>query len=254
MRNVKVVKVGGAALSDDSWLSGFAQAAAQSTTPLVIVHGGGPDITALSERLGVETRWHAGRRVTPPEALDVAAMVLNGRINKRLVASLLSAGVDAIGLCGMDGGVLRATLLDDGALGRVGRICSVRAELLQALLARDHTVVLSPISLGEDGAALNVNADDAAAAVASALDASELVFLTDVPGVRDGHEVRALLDAGEAVALVRTGVAHGGMGVKLSAGVKALDCGVPAVRIGDARVLFDSAAGTVLRPVSLGVA
>lgn len=254
MPSVKVVKVGGAALSDASWLSGFAQAAASARTPLVIVHGGGPDITALSARLGVEVRWHAGRRVTPPDALDVASMVLNGRVNKRLVAALLAAGVDAIGLSGMDGGVLRAALLDDGALGRVGRIASVRAELLQALLARGHTVVLSPISLGEDGAALNVNADDVAAAVAAALAASELVFLTDVPGVRDGDIVRALLDAGEAVALVRTGVAHGGMGVKLSAGVKALDCGVPAVRIGDARVLFDPAAGTVLRPIALGVA
>lgn len=252
--SVKVVKVGGSALSDESWLSGFAQAAANAATPLVIVHGGGPDITALSAQLGVEVRWHDGRRVTPPEALDVASMVLNGRINKRLVAALLAAGVDAIGLSGMDGGVLRATLLDDGALGRVGRIVSVRAELLQALLERGHTVVLSPISLGLDGAALNVNADDAAAAVAAALDASELVFLTDVPGVRDGDVVRALLDAGQAVALVQTGVAYGGMGVKLNAGVKALDCGVPAVRIGDARVLFDSGAGTVLRPIPLGVA
>jgi acetylglutamate kinase len=254
MKSVKVVKVGGAALNEDSWLSGFAQAVAQGAGPLVIVHGGGPDITALSAQLGVETRWHAGRRVTPPEALDVASMVLNGRINKRLVAALLATGVDAIGLSGMDGGVLRATLLDGGALGRVGRVCSVRIELLRALLVRGHTVVLSPISLGDDGAALNVNADDTAAAVAAALDASELVFLTDVPGVRDGEIVRALLDAGEAVALVRTGVAHGGMGVKLSAGVKALDSGVPAVRIGDARVLFDPAAGTVLRPISVGVA
>jgi acetylglutamate kinase len=252
--NLQVVKVGGAALTDERWLDEFARAAASAASPLVVVHGGGPDITALSAQLGVEVRWHAGRRVTPPEALDVASMVLNGRVNKRLVAALLAAGVDAIGLSGMDGGVLRATLLDDGALGRVGRIASVRAELLLALLARGHTVVLSPISLGEDGAALNVNADDAAAAVAAALAAHELVFLTDVPGVRDGDVVRLQLDADEAAALVQSGVAHGGMGVKLSAGVRALDCGVPNVRIGDARVLYDAAAGTILRPVSLGVA
>jgi acetylglutamate kinase len=249
-----VVKVGGAALNEESWLSAFARAAADAGTPFVIVHGGGPDITALSAQLGVEVRWHGGRRVTPPEALDVASMVLNGRINKRLVAALLAAGVDAIGLSGMDGGVLRATLLEAGALGRVGRITAVRAELLHALLERGHTVVLSPISLGDDGGALNVNADDAAAAVAAGLEASELLFLTDVPGVRDGDTVRTLLDPDEAAALVRTGVAHGGMGVKLSAGMKALDSGVPAVRIGDARVLFDPRAGTVLRPVSLGVA
>jgi acetylglutamate kinase len=251
---LKVVKIGGAALSDASWLTAFARSAASVPSPLVIVHGGGPDITALSARLGVETRWHEGRRVTPPEALDVASMVLNGRINKRIVAALLAAGVDAIGLSGMDGGVLRATVLENGALGRVGKIAAVRAELLHALTARGHTVVLSPISLGEDGAALNVNADDAAAAVAIALGATELVFLTDVPGVRAGDVLLELLDAGEAVSLVRSGTAYGGMSVKLNAGVKALDCGVPAVRIGDARVLFDAAAGTVLRPIALGAA
>jgi acetylglutamate kinase len=252
--NIKVVKVGGAALNDASWLNSFARAAANAPSPLVVVHGGGPDITALSDRLGVEVRWHEGRRVTPPEALDVASMVLNGRVNKRLVAALIAAGVDAIGLSGMDGAILRADLLEGGALGCVGRVSSVRVELLHALIERGHTVVLSPISLGVDGGALNVNADDVAAAVAAALGADELVFLTDVPGVRDGDIVRSLLDATEAATLVRTGIAHGGMGVKLSAGVSALDCGVPAVRIGDASVLFDTAAGTVLRQPILGVA
>src|SRR5690606_35446960 len=153
-------------------------------------HGGGPDITALSTRLGIETTWHDGRRVTPPEALDVAAMVLNGRVNRKVVAALVSAGVDAIGLSGVDGGLLRAEIVEDGARGRVGRISGVRAGLIESLIAAGHTVVLSPISLGDDGDALNVNADDAAAAVAVALDAAELVFLTDVPGVRDGAGVR----------------------------------------------------------------
>src|SRR5690606_98872 len=120
-------------------------------------------------------------------------------------------GVDAIGLSGVDGGLLRAEIVEDGALGRVGRISSVRAGLIESLIAAGHTVVLSPISLGDDGDALNVNADDAAAAVAVALDAAELVFLTDVPGVRDGAGVRQWLDAEEAVTLVRDGVAFGGM-------------------------------------------
>ena len=252
--NVRVVKVGGAALADDSWISSFAAAAANATTPLLIVHGGGPDITALSDRLGIAVEWRDGRRITSPEALDVASMVLNGRINKRLVAALLAAGVDAIGVSGIDGGVLRATLLEDGSFGRVGKVAAVRVDLLESLLALGHTVVLSPISLGADGGGLNVNADDVAAAVAAALGASELVFLTDVPGVRDGATVRTRLDADEAERLVRTGVANGGMGVKLTAAVKALDAGVPSVRIGDAKVLFDATAGTVLRPITLGVA
>lgn len=252
--NVRVVKIGGAALADAGWLESFAAAASSSASPLVIVHGGGPDISALSQQLGIETSWHEGRRVTSEATLDVAAMVLNGRVNKKVVGALVHAGVDAIGLSGIDGGLLRADIIENGALGRVGRVSAVRVELLRALLAQGYTVVVSPISLGADGGALNVNADDAAAAIAAALGAQELVFLTDVPGVRDVEGVRALLDAGQAVALVQSGVAHGGMGVKLNAGVRALDSGVAAVRIGDANVLFDTAAGTVLRPVSLGVA
>jgi acetylglutamate kinase len=248
--NVRVVKIGGSALADASWLRAFADAASTSGVPLVVVHGGGPDITALSERLGVEVRWHEGRRVTPPDALDVAAMVLTGRINKRIVATLLSAGVDAVGLSGIDGGLIRAHVADDGLLGRVGRVASVRPSLLRSLLAAGHTVVVSPISLGHDGEALNVNADDAAAAIAAALDATELVFLTDVPGVRDAAGMRKWLDPGEATALVDSGVASGGMGVKLGAGVRALHSGVPSVRIGDATVLFDAAAGTVLSATS----
>lgn len=251
---VKVVKIGGAALTDSGWLADFARAAAAAPDPLVIVHGGGPDISSLSAQLGIGVEWHEGRRVTPPEALDVASMVLNGRINKRVVAALQVAGVDALGLSGVDGALLRASVAEGGAVGCVGRIESVRTALLASLVALGHTVVVSPISLGPDGALLNVNADDAAAAIADALEATELVFVTDVPGVRDDGAVRQWLDADEAQALIRTGVATGGMGVKLGAALKALEGGVPAVRIGDASVLFDAAAGTLLRPVTLGAA
>lgn len=250
---LKVVKIGGAALGDAAWLSGFAAAAAAARTPLVVVHGGGPDISALSDRLGIEVRWQEGRRVTPPEALDVAAMVLNGRVNKKIVGALVSAGVDAIGLSGIDGGLLRADIAENGALGRVGRAPSVRTDLLTGLLQLGHTLVVSPISLGPDGEPLNVNADDAAAAIAAALGATELLFLTDVPGVRDAGGVRRLLDAEEAGSLIDSGMASGGMGVKLSAAVSALDSGVAAVRIGDAQVLLDPSAGTVLTRTSPGV-
>jgi acetylglutamate kinase len=252
--NVRVVKIGGAALADASWLEAFAEAAATTSSPMVIVHGGGPDITSLSDRLGVEVRWHEGRRVTCADALDVAGMVLNGRVNKKIVSALVVAGVDALGLSGMDGALLRAEVVQGGLLGHVGRIVAVRTDLLVALLSAGHTIVLSPMSLGEDGAALNVNADDAAAAVAAALHATELVFLTDVPGVRDAAGLRECLGACEAEGLVSSGVASGGMGVKLSAGVKALSSGVPAVRIGNTAVLFDNAAGTLLVPAAAAAA
>jgi len=252
--NATVVKIGGSALTDPAWLSQFAAAAAAAKRPFVVVHGGGPEITALSDRLGVGVAWHEGRRVTPPEALDVAAMVLNGRVNVRVVTALVAAGVDALGVSGVDGGLMRAGIVENGALGRVGRIAAVRVELLRSLLSLGHTPVVSPISLGEDGAPLNVNADDAASAIAAALDADELLFLTDVPGVHDENGTRTCLDPEEAAALIDAGVASGGMRVKLSAAMSALDCGVAAVRIGDVRVLFDPTAGTVLRPVSLGAA
>ncbi|HSJ08909.1 MAG TPA: acetylglutamate kinase [Longimicrobiales bacterium] len=250
----RVVKIGGAALADATWLSSFAAAAAASGAPMVIVHGGGPDISALSDRLGIEVSWHEGRRVTSHATLDVAAMVLNGRINKRVVGALVNAGVDAIGISGVDGGLLRAEIVEDGALGRVGRIDTVRVSLLHALLDLGHSVVVSPISLGADGEPLNVNADDAAASVAAALGAEELVFLTDVPGVRNATGLCADLDVDQAACLVQDGTASGGMSVKLGAGMKALRSGVRAVRIGDARVLFDDAAGTVLHPVYVGAA
>ncbi|HEX2166165.1 MAG TPA: acetylglutamate kinase [Longimicrobiales bacterium] len=255
---MKVVKIGGAALGDSAWVAQFAAAVSAAREPLVIVHGGGPDITALSDRLGIEVRWHEGRRITPPEALDVAAMVLTGRVNKKLVGALLSAGVDAIGLCGIDGGLLRADIVEEGALGRVGRVTDVRTGLLAGLLQLGHTLVVSPISHGLDGEPLNVNADDAAAAIASSLGATELIFLTDVPGVRDGGLVRPLLGPADAASLIRCGVATAGMRVKLTAAVAALASGVAAVRIGDARVLYDTSAGTVVRSssaaISLGVA
>ena len=251
--NLKVVKIGGAALADARWLGEFAAAAAVAGAPLVIVHGGGPDITALSARLGIEVRWHEGRRVTPPEAMDVAAMVLTGRVNKKIVGALLRAGVDAIGLSGIDGALLRAEIVANGELGRVGRVTHVRTGLLSGMLQLGHSVVVSPVSLGPEGQEVNVNADDAAAAIAAALGATELVFLTDVPGVRDSIGVRPNLARVEAVSLIENGVATGGMSVKLGAAVNALDSGVSAVRIGDATVLFDSSAGTLLQPACTGL-
>lgn len=257
---LKVVKIGGAALADPVWLASFAEAAAAARTPMVIVHGGGPDISALSDRLGIAVQWHDGRRVTPPEALDVAGMVLSGRVNKKVVGALIGAGVDAIGLSGIDGGLLRAEIIEGGALGRVGSVAHVRTGLVGSLLQLGHSVVVSPISLGVDGAPLNVNADDAAAAIAAALGATELVFLTDVAGVLDGGVLQPELDTEAASGLIESGVASGGMRVKLQAARNALVAGVPAARIGDARVLYDESAGTLLRravhdvSVSLGAA
>jgi acetylglutamate kinase len=242
-----VVKVGGAALADAGWLEGFAQAAAEAPEPLLIVHGGGPEISAVSARLGVAVEWRDGKRLTTPDVLGAAAMVLNGLVNKRIVAALQHAGVDALGLSGVDGGVVQAVPAAGGKLGLVGQVVSVRTELLRRLQAAGHTLVISPISSGPEGTCLNVNADEVAAAIAAALDAPELIFLTDVPGVLLAGEVQGELTGEGAAALVASGAATGGMAVKLRAGATALEAGVTSVRIGNLAALGDRSAGTVLR-------
>lgn len=247
MKSSVVVKVGGAALADAGWLEAFAGAAAEAHRPLVIVHGGGPEISAVSARLGVAVEWRDGKRLTTPDVLATAAMVLNGLVNKRIVAALQHAGVDALGLSGVDGGLVQAVPAAGGELGLVGRVVNVRTELLHRLQAAGHTLVISPISAGPEGTYLNVNADEVAAAVAAALGAPELLFLTDVPGVLLEGEVQDELSSEGAESLMATGVASGGMAVKLRAGAAALAAGVTSVRIGNLAALADRGAGTVLR-------
>jgi acetylglutamate kinase len=245
--SVRVVKIGGAALSDDAWLVAFAAAAARSSAPLVIVHGGGPDINDVAGALGLDFTWVEGRRVTSVELLDVVSMVLNGRVNKRIVRALRGAGVDALGLSGEDGGLIAADLAAGGLIGRVGVVDSVRGELLAWVRERGLVPVIAPVSAASDGAALNVNADEAAAAVAVAIGAAELLFITDVAGVLEDGVVRSELSAAEAESLIAAGVATGGMSLKLRAAARALETGVKSVRIGNAATLADEAAGTRVR-------
>jgi acetylglutamate kinase len=243
----RVIKIGGAALSDASWLRGMAEAVAHAAGRVAIVHGGGPEISALSERIGVPVVWQGGRRITPPEALDVASMVLSGRLNKRIVAALLDAGADALGLSGEDGGLVLGALAQGGSLGRVGVVERVRAELLEWLMARGMVPVISPIARGPDGLPLNINADEVATAVAKALSATELLFITDVAGVADASGVRRELTVTEAAELVGTGVARDGMALKVGTALAALESGVASVRIGRSDIVVDPDAGTRIR-------
>jgi acetylglutamate kinase len=176
--------------------------------------------------------------------LDVVSMVLNGRVNKRIVRALRRAGVDAIGLSGEDGGLIEAGLAEGGTIGRVGAIRGVRAALLAWTEERGLVPVIAPVSAGPDGDALNVNADEAAAAVAVAAGADELLFVTDVDGVLDAGVVRSELSAAEAASLIATGVATGGMALKLRAAMRAIETGVRRVRIGNPAALADESAGT----------
>ncbi len=249
-----VVKVGGALLKDERSLPQVARALSERAGRTVVVHGGGPEITRWQERLGLQVEWRDGLRVTTAESVQVASMVLTGWINKRIVAALVGAGMTAVGLSGEDGGLLRAERKEGGRLGEVGEVALVGTRILRALLDAGITPVLSPISRGPDGVPLNVNADEAAIAVAAALPATRLLLVSDVPGVLVNGRVEPQITAVEAESLIRTGAVTGGMVVKLRQALVAANAGVE-VRIGGDEILLDANVGTrILAAAPAGVA
>jgi acetylglutamate kinase len=247
MLNVKVVKIGGNELDRPDWVDACARAL-KGIGPAVVVHGGGHAVSDWSHRLGLPVEKKDGLRRTTPEIAEVVEMVLGGPVNRLLVSALRQAGLDAIGLCGVDGGLLTAQPLQNGELGEVGEIVNVRASLLQSLLLAGLTPVVAPVapSLTSPVRPLNVNADQAAAAVAAALGAQELLFVSDVPGVTVDGVTQPTLAAAEIEQMIEGGVATGGMAAKLRAAAHALQAGVRAVRIGDLDMLEHATAGTRL--------
>jgi acetylglutamate kinase len=239
-----VIKVGGNEVDDRNWTARLAAAVAASPEGVVIVHGGGKEVSDLQRTLGAEPEWREGLRVTTPEALRAVAMVLSGIVNKRLVSTLLSAGLDAAGISGEDGATLQAVPARGGQMGRTGEITMVRTNLLSTLVMAGVTPVLSPVSRGDDGGPLNVNADDAASAVASALKADRFLLISNVPGVLKDGVTLTQVTTRELEELIADGTASGGMIPKLRAGMRAAGAGVADVRIGDLGVLSDREAGT----------
>ncbi len=250
MHTYKLLKIGGAELRDGPVLDELATALAALVAqgPLIIVHGGGADIADLQQRLHLEPRFVDGLRVTDDESMLVAEMVLSGSVNKRLTARLVARGVRAIGLSGVDSGMLRAQCMihPKGDLGRVGEITQVDPGCLVDLLDHGFTPVVSPISLGMDGRPFNVNADHAALALASALQVSEMIFLTDVPGVLRNGALLPSLSAAEALQLIEGGVIYGGMIPKVQSALQAIEKGVGSVRITNLASLGLSAGTVVL--------
>ena len=228
-----VLKVGGNEIDDANFLTGFANAIAKMNETPVVVHGGGKEIADLQVKLGLTPHFVEGLRVTDAESLAIAEMVLSGRVNKRIVAAVLNAGADAIGLSGIDRALVRVEKMQhpSGDLGRVGKVVSVRGEVLQDFVARKIIPVVSPISLGDEGA-YNVNADSVACAVASALNADAVVFVTNVAGVmqQDGT-VMPTLTSKEAESLIKSQVIKGGMIPKVRAALDAVAGGAKAARI-----------------------
>jgi acetylglutamate kinase len=244
MLGPRVAKIGGNELDRPGWLEECARAL-KLVHPLVVVHGGGKAITAWSRRLDLPVEKHDGKRVTTPQVAEIVEMVLAGPVNRQVVAVLRAAGIDAVGLSGVDGGLLAARRAA-GNLGAVGEITAVRAELLQSLLLAGLTPVLAPIAPdpGVDGVPLNINADDAASAVAAALGASELLFVSDIPGVAVGDVAHPEIAVTEIEGLIAAGIARDGMAAKLRAAAAALRGGARLVRIGDLELFRNPGAGT----------
>jgi len=236
-----VVKYGGAAMDSAGLAASFAQDVGllQSVgIRPVIVHGGGPAVTKMSARLGIETTFVDGIRVTDAETLDVATMVLAGKLNTEVVGSLVAGGVDAVGLSGVDGRLLLARKSEGPDLGFVGEVVHVDAHVLSTLLAERFVPVVASIALDEVGQAYNVNADVVASELAMAIGAEKLVYLNDVPGVVGPNgELLSELSARQCLELLAAdGVVDGGMIPKLESAARALGAGVDRVHLVDGRV------------------
>jgi len=236
-----VIKYGGAAMDRAPFSRSFAQDLALlhhvGIRPL-IVHGGGPQMTDVSTRLGLETTFVGGHRVTDEQTLDVAKMVLAGKLNTEVVGMLLAGGVRAVGLSGVDGGLIVARKQARPDLGFVGEVVRVNVEVARTLMDQGFVPIVASIAAGEDGQAYNVNADVVAAELAVGLEAEKLVYMNDVPGVIGPHGdllselgVQDVLDL-----LAHEGAVDGGMIPKLESAVRALKAGVPRVHLIDGRV------------------
>ena len=226
-----VIKIGGRALEAGRAIDELAGELALLPGEVVLVHGGGSEVSAWCERLGIEPRFENGLRVTDAATLEVAAAVLAGLANKRLVAGLRARGVDAVGLTALDGGIVEARPHSAAArLGEVGTVARVHPALLETMLGQSSLPVLASLGAFE-GRLLNLNADDLAAALASALRASALVLLSDVPGVQLEGKLVDHIGRDDLDRVIEGPGVTGGMLAKLIASRSALDDGVARVHI-----------------------
>lgn len=245
----RVVKVGGRVQNDPTLAQQLADVWDAMSRSLVVVHGGGDEVTALQNAFGLTPEFVEGRRVTTARDMELVRMALSGSANKRLVAALVHEGVRAVGISGEDASLLAATPVSAETLGHVGEVQRVNASLIWHLLDGGYLPVISPVSRNvglELGPTLNVNADDAAAAIAIALEAGELLLISDIPGVLSGGTPLRTLSVDEASKLMAQGTAVGGMAAKLHAAVAAVRGGVVTVRIGDLEALVDGQRGTTI--------
>jgi acetylglutamate kinase len=245
---MRLIKIGGNELAQVGFEAKLARSIRSFTEPVAIVHGGGKEVDVVQTRFGLKPVKIQGIRYTDADALRVALMVLCGLVSKQLVAALIAGGVDAVGLSGVDAGLLRVRKLENPEfdLGFVGEIVSVREEFILALLSKGTTPVISPISLGFDGQIYNVNADQAACAIAQSLCVDRLDFVTNVPGVLLDGKVLTNLQASDVNRMIASGEIRDGMVPKVRASLDALNKGVSEVHILDMDGLTNSGGTTLI--------
>ena len=205
----------------------------------ILVNGGGPEINAMLKRVGVESSFHNGLRITDDATMEIVQMVLAGKLNKNIASDIGRLGGKAIGLCGKDAELIKVKkkppLADGVDLGHVGDIVSINTKLLQSLCEDEYIPVISSVGTDENGQSYNINADTAAAAVATALKAEKLIFLTDIDGVRadaeDPSSLLPVLTVDHALSLIAEGAISGGMIPKVTACIDAIEKGVRRVHI-----------------------
>jgi len=238
-----VIKYGGAAMIDETLKASFAQDISllqHLGLKIIVVHGGGKEITTLADKLNIQTRFVEGRRVTDEQMLDVVKMVLAGKINKEIVCNLNRQNVNAIGICGQDANLLkcRKQYLENGQdIGWVGEIVDVNTDILKKMLNDGIILVIAPIGYDDDGNSYNINADSAAGGIAGSLPAEKLIFISDVPGVLQGEDLISGMTEEEANAMVASGEISKGMIPKVKSAFDTLHKGVGKVHIVDGRVI-----------------
>jgi len=236
-----VIKYGGAAMTEEQLKETFAKDVTilrKIGINIVIVHGGGKEITDVAARLGVETKFVDGHRYTDEKMRDVVTMVLAGKINKEIVNLINSNGGNAVGLCGVDNLLLKARKITTNGsdLGFVGEITSVNASFINLLLTNGMMPVIAPMAVGERGEIFNVNADLAAGSIATALQAEKLVYLSDIEGIIVDRKRVSTLTKESAHRLIESGAIFGGMIPKVNSAFTTLEAGVNKVHVVDGRV------------------
>jgi acetylglutamate kinase len=256
--SIIVIKLGGHAMSSDAAMQSFARDIVlmhQCNLRPVIVHGGGPMINAMLEKLAIPTEFKDGKRISTPETVEVVEMVLSGKVNKTIVQAINGQGAKAVGLSGKDADLLQCKQAM-GGLGMVGEPVAVDVEVIHSLLENGFIPVIAPLGAGPNGETYNVNGDTAAGAIAGGLEADRLLLLTDVEGVKDAEgDVLTNLSADQVGSMTDSGVIAGGMIPKTQTALDAINSGVRAVVIMDGRApnaclleLFtDYGAGSMIR-------